>query len=108
MDTTGLVVGDAWDRRIEERLNDSDYFVVLQSPSLAQKNFSYVNREINLALKRQSFARTGTQFIIPVQLPGASCLPDLKELHSVTLGSDADVATLISTIRRDYQRRNRA
>jgi hypothetical protein len=107
MDTSGLEGGDVWDRTIEDRVNDSDYFIVLQTPRLAQRSFSYVYKEIKLALDKQASAQSGVRFIIPVQLPGAPLLSELKDFQAISLASDADVTGLVSTVRRDYQRRSR-
>jgi hypothetical protein len=107
MDDRNLLAGDKWNRMIEDRVNDSDYFVAVHSHSLASKHFSYVNKEISLALERQRFARTGFRFIIPMLIDDAPLIADLKDVQAVATGAD-DFAALISVIKRDYQRRARA
>ncbi len=108
VDTQRLEAGDEWDRVIETRINDSDYFVVLQSPHLAAKQFSYVNKEIGLALRRQGFARPGTRFIIPLRLENADLLEEMSHLEAMPLRGPNDVQALVSTLRRDCHRRFRA
>jgi hypothetical protein len=81
--------------------------VVLHSSSLATKDFSYVNKEISLALDRQRYARNGIRFLIPAQLDDTPLMPDIREFQSTRAVSDQEVAGLISTIKRDFQRRSR-
>lgn len=104
MDTEGLTGGDQWDPLIEKKVKEVDYFLILQSEALARKIFGYVNKEINLALGRQQFARHGTRFVIPLQVEDDPMIPELEHLQAHPL---ADVKGLISLIRRDYQRRAR-
>jgi hypothetical protein len=109
MDKTGLGPGAEWDRTIEEKLEEADYVCVLQSHALARKSFSYVNKEINLALERQRYARQGVLYLIPLQIDDGPRLEDLKEFQTVSLRvDDVDaVRSLASTIKRDFQRRTR-
>lgn len=109
MDKSGLGPGAEWDRTIEERLEEADYVCVLQSNALARKSFSYVNKEINLALERQRYARKGVLYLIPLQIDDGPRLDVLKEFQTLLLrNDDADaIKSLVSTIKRDFQRRAR-
>jgi hypothetical protein len=107
MDKIGIGPGEAWDKIIEEKLEETDYVCVLQSHALARKSFSYVNKEINLALERQRYARDGVLYIIPLQIDDGPGLSDLKEFQTLSLRDDDAVKSLVSTIKRDFQRRAR-
>jgi hypothetical protein len=107
MDKSGLEPGAVWDQTIREKLEESDYFLVLQSRALTRKNFSYVNKEINLALERQRFARKGFLYIIPLRIDDGPLIEELKDFQALSLQEEDAVKSLASTIRRDYQRRAR-
>jgi hypothetical protein len=109
LDKTGLSAGEDWDRAIKEKLDDADYVCVLQSRALLNKSFSYVNREINLALERQSYARKGVLYLIPLRIDDGPGLKDLEGLQALFMrdGDTDAVKSLVSTIKRDFQRRAR-
>ena len=107
LDKQKLRGGDAWDQHIKNTIKEIDYFVVLQSQSLAQKHVSYVNKEINIALDRKLEFRRGTRFIIPVIIEECPLLEDLEDIQSINLVHKETIEELISTIKRDYQRRKR-
>lgn len=107
MDKSGLEPGAIWDQTIREKLEESDYFLVLQSRALTRKSFSYVNKEINLALERQRFARKGFLYIIPLRIDDGPLIEELKDFQALSLQEEDAVKSLASTIRRDYQRRAR-
>jgi hypothetical protein len=107
MDRRRLEGGDQWDDQIEEQVNSADYFVVLHSNELARKQFSYVNKEINLGLRRQQFARFGTRFIVPLALDDTERIAEFRELQFEQLQTPEDLQRIASLIKRDYQRRAR-
>lgn len=107
-DKEGLRGGDRWDDVIPDTIQGVDYVVVIESRALAEKTFSYVNKEIDLALKRQQFARRGIRFIIPVRVDDSPLLGDLKDLHTIDVRSRDDVCEIASVIARDQQRRRRS
>jgi hypothetical protein len=107
IDRLSLQAGDDWDHTIQASIRDSDYFLVLQSRHLVAKEFSYVNKEIRLALDRQGFARTSTRYLIPLQIDDSDPLPELRDIQAQPLRNPADVQALISTLKRDAQRRAR-
>jgi hypothetical protein len=106
-DRDSLEPGDQWDSTIESALGESDYFVVLNSRSLQQKPFSYVNKEINLAFERQRLARRGIRYIFPALVDDAPLLPELSGLQAVSLSNADGLKQLVSSINRDVQRRAR-
>jgi len=81
--------------------------VVVQSAALARKTFSYVNREIDMALQRQRFARRGINFVIPVRIDAAPPLEELRDLQSIDLSGPGGFKDLESAILRDQQRRKK-
>jgi hypothetical protein len=104
---TSLEPGVHWDASIEEQLIASDLFLVFVSEALLNKPFSYVNKEIDLALERQRYARHGTKFVVPIQLGDAPIHPRLRELQVERLADPGNVSQLVSLMRREYQRRLR-
>jgi len=107
IDKENLRGGDMWDRHIEKTIKKIDYFVVLQSKALLDKFEGYVNKEINLALDRQRYFRPGTRFIIPVKIDNSLLLEDLDYLQAIDLSDKDNIKELITTIKRDQQRRKK-
>jgi hypothetical protein len=85
--------------------------LVLQTPALAAKRVGYVNKEI--AIAREQALRYRGSFLIPLVVGDLSVDDKIKELGSyqqLPLREnyyDQDLADLVSTLRRDYQRRQR-
>jgi hypothetical protein len=104
-----LETGERWDSTIKQRISEADYFVVLLTPALQAKPFGYVNKEINLALERQQYARRSTKFILPVRFDETPIPAELSEIQAnvFDLGS-GDLTPLTSLILRDHQLRQRA
>ncbi len=107
LDEDGLRGGDRWDEVIIDTLDEVDYVVVVQSAALAAKTFSYVNKEIDLALQRQQFARRGIRYVLPVRIDTSPLLDELKHLQTIELHQADGSSTLASTIARDQQRRRK-
>jgi hypothetical protein len=105
LDKKNLRGGDDWNTRIEKTIKAVDYFVVLQSNSLEEKKIGYVNREINAALDHQKDFRKGTRFIIPVKIEDCPLREELAHLQTVDLTDEVNIKTLISTIKRDFEKR---
>ncbi len=106
-DGDALRGGDRWDDVIQQALDEVDYVVVVQSAALAAKTFSYVNQEIDLALKRQRFASRGIRYVIPVRIDESPLLDELKHLQTIDLAGGAGFKQLESAILRDQQRRRK-
>jgi TIR domain/SIR2-like domain len=108
MDADGLSGGELWDARIREEINAADFTLVLYSPALCRKTDSYVNKEIYLARERGRNVRGG-RFLIPLrtaEIPDE--IAELSEYQQMSLRPshfDEDMAVLISSMRRDQQRR---
>jgi hypothetical protein len=107
LDKQNLRGGDDWNRQIEKTIQEIDYFVLLQSRALADKQIGYVNREINSALDRKKEFRRGSRFIIPVKIEECPLLEDVHDLQTIDLTDGGNVRELASTIKRDFARRRR-
>jgi hypothetical protein len=111
LDKASLMGGDVWDRRIRDQLEATDYVLVLCTPSLSKKTDSYVNKEIALARSRALEVRGN--FLIPLrtsELDPEDRIQELSAYQEMVLRLehfDEDMAKVVSTLRRDYQRRNR-
>ena len=111
LDKESLAGGDLWDQRIREQLEDADYVLVLYTPALSRKTDSYVNKELALARDRALAVRGN--FLIPLrtaEIAPEDRVEELSKYQEMTLRLecfDEDMAKVLSTMRRDYQRRNR-
>jgi hypothetical protein len=96
---------------IEAQLRDVDFVLVLQTQALAQKRVGYVNKEIALARERAQHYRGS--FLVPLMVEGLLPEERIEELSTYQgmflrdqfFGDD--LAAVISTLRRDYQRRQK-
>lgn len=110
-DKESLSGGDLWNERILEELGATDFTLVLYTPALCAKTDSYVNKEINLA--RQRALNVRGSFLIPLQTAEIAAedriheLSDYQEMLLRPASFDDDISKVISTMRRDYQRRLR-
>jgi len=62
-----LLPGDDWQHRIEQAIEEADYFLLFLSSQTIDR-VGYKNRELNLALYQQSLRPAGKRFIIPILL----------------------------------------
>ena len=109
LDKENLRGGDNWDQQIERTIKkEVDYFIVLQSQALAQKEIGYVNKEIRIALDHQMKFRQGLRFIIPVSIGDSPVIDELDALQAIDLSGGNNITELIRTIKRDQQRRKRS
>jgi hypothetical protein len=111
LDRQSLEGGDDWNQRIEADLDNSHFVVVLYTQALARKHDSYVNKELALAGERA--LRVRGPFLIPLRygdLAGEDKVELLRKYDNVDIHDESfaeDMAKVISTIKREYQRRNR-
>jgi hypothetical protein len=111
LDKDALRGGQDWNLMIEDELRECDYVLVLESHALADKQKGYVNKEI--AIARDQAKRYRGSFLIPLvvdDLQPADRIRELGSYHRMKLREkhfDDDIAALVSTLRRDYQRRQR-
>lgn len=112
LDKDALRGGDDWNQMIEDQLRETDYVLVLQTPALATKMVGYVNKEIAIA-RDQAQRYRGLSFLIPLVADNLSDDDRIKELNSYQQmplrgdSFDQDFSDLVSTLRRDFQRRQR-
>ncbi|MFV8163706.1 toll/interleukin-1 receptor domain-containing protein [Mycobacterium sp. 134] len=110
-DSDALRGGDLWDERIRDELDVTDFTLVLYSPALSRKTDSYVNKEIALARERARKVRGPC--LIPLRtadIATEDIISELSEYQAMSLRPahfDDDIAKVISSMRRDYQRRHR-
>jgi hypothetical protein len=111
LDTESLQGGEQWDQRIRNELETADYALILYTPALCRKTDSYVNREIALARDRARNVRGS--FLLPLRtadIADEDRIAELGEYNEMALRLDQfdlDFSRVISTMLRDYQRRNR-
>jgi len=111
LDQDALIGGENWDQRIRDELAAADYTLVLYTPALCRKTDSYVNREIALARNRALGVRGS--FLIPLRtadIDAEERVAELSEYQEMPLRSaffHQDLSKVVSTMLRDFQRRNR-
>lgn len=111
LDREQLSGGEIWDQRIESELDATDFALVLYTPAFCRKTDSYVNKEVALARRRALSVRGS--FLIPLRTDDISDedrVPELSNYQEMALRPayfDEDFAKVVSTMLRDYQRRNR-
>ena len=102
LDKDNLRGGEHWDDTIEFTIDKVQYVVVLQSRSMKMKDVGYVNKEINIALDRQSHFRSPRVFLIPAFIDDPASKMDMfAKLQSVDLTPAAGISELVKAIRRD-------
>jgi hypothetical protein len=115
LDSQFLQGGEEWNLDLEQKIQSSDYFLVLNSINLVKKRIGYVNKEVKLALDLQKYRQHGTKFIIPLQVGGTSAedgLAELQTFHQLPLRPEPDsfaedIALIVKTMSRDLQLRMR-
>jgi hypothetical protein len=111
LDQDAMVGGENWDQRVRDELAATDYVLVLYTPTLCRKADSYVNREIALARNRALAVRGS--FLIPLRtadIADEDRVAELGEYQEMPLRPahfDQDLSKVVSTMLRDFQRRNR-
>ena len=102
IDYENLRVGERWSPAIERVIHDVNYFVVLNSKTLAAKQEGYVINEIHFALKREQGIRVRS-FVCPVQIDEADLLLEFKEFHRIDVRTEAGLDQLSTHLKREYQ-----
>lgn len=106
MDTPNLNPGDVWEKKVDEELEASHYFLVLLSEKVNKRSSGYVFKEINEALKNQDMLHPdkGGKYIIPVRLDGCKLLSTLKKHHqpSLDLTNNQSIENLTRFIWKDF------
>jgi hypothetical protein len=111
LDRDALSGGELWDERIRDALDATDFALVLYTPALCRKADSYVNKEVTLARRRALSVRG--PFLIPLrtaEIAAQDRITELSEYQEMLVRPahfDEDMAQVISSMRRDFQRRHR-
>lgn len=110
-DRESLQGGVDWDETIRADLDTSDFTLILYTPAFCRNKDSYVNKEVALACDRA--LRVRGSFLIPLrtaELADEDRVDELKKFNEMELRPDfldEDMTKVISTMRREYQRRSR-
>lgn len=105
LDEEDLCGGDEWDRKIETVITkEIDYFVVLQSKALQKREVGYVNKEIDLALQKQTEVRAPRIFIVPALIEECKKLDALLKWQSRDLSNPDGINRLVNELERDVER----
>lgn len=96
-DQQSLIPGDDWEMRIEQAIEKADYFLLFLSRQTEEK-IGYKNREIQFALKQQSFRPRGRIFVIPILLDDCTLPWDLRNFNWLKATDDGWFEKLIGTI----------
>jgi hypothetical protein len=111
LDKDALRGGEDWNLMIKDQLSETDFVLVLQTPALVAKRVGYVNKEIAIARERSQFYRGSFLIHIMVgNLKPEERVEELAAYQQLGLHDDTyeeDMAVIISTMLRDYQRRQR-
>ncbi|MBK1648555.1 toll/interleukin-1 receptor domain-containing protein [Rhabdochromatium marinum] len=106
LDRQNLRGGDRWEQLIPDVIKRQvDYVLVLQTPQLLARVESYVYREIEESLARQSTFAPKLRFLIPVRMEPDAQIDGLSQLHFVDLTTPRGLDDLVAAIREDWQRR---
>jgi TIR domain len=77
-----LLPGDNWQLRIEQAIEEADYFLLFLSSQTIDR-IGYKNRELHLALYQQSLRPADKRFIVPILLDDCKPPHDLQKLNWV-------------------------
>ena len=103
-DSQNLRVGQNWEAKIAEFIKRVDYFVFIQTENMdrrdARNEDGVYNRELMLALKRQSDRPYGAVFVLHVTVGPCQSRPEpeLAQVHRFGLDSDHGVDGLATQI----------
>jgi hypothetical protein len=96
-DKRNLMPGDDWEMRIEQAIEKADYFLLFLS-RLTEEKIGFKNREIQLALKQQSYRPRGKIFLIPILLDDCAVPHDLRNLNWLRATDENWFENLVGTI----------
>jgi hypothetical protein len=104
-DVNDELPGDRWERVITDVIkHKADYFIVAQSRQMIGRIQTEVQKEIELALARQSLILDNKfRFVIPVTLDDCKPLMELSHLHHIRVDTEAGVDRLAESILEDWK-----
>ena len=96
-DKHSLKPGDDWEMQIEQAIEKADFFLLFLSRATEEK-IGFKNREIQLALKQQSYRPRGKVFMIPILLDDCRVPHDLRSLNWLRTTDENWFGELVGTI----------
>ncbi len=106
-DKKDLLTGDDFDLEIKSAISKLNYFLLINSRELANREEGYVFREINAALDREKSIRKKFKFILPVTIDDSEPLDETHLLHHFHLKDPNDISEIIRAINKDQERRRK-
>jgi hypothetical protein len=100
-DKQNLIPGDDWEMRIEQAIEKSDFFLLFLSRKTEEK-IGFRNREIQLAIKQQSYHPRGHIFLIPILLDDCTPPHDLRGLNWLKATDDKWFDRLVDVVALPY------
>jgi TIR domain len=100
-DKQNLIPGDDWEMRIEQAIEKSDFFLLFLSRKTEDK-IGFRNREIQLAIKQQSYHPRGHIFLIPILLDDCTPPHDLRGLNWLKATDDKWFDRLVDVVALPY------
>lgn len=97
-DEKDLLPGDAWKRRIDEAIENSDYVIVFLSRQSVSKT-GYFQRELRYALEQRDLRPEGVRYIIPVLIDDCDPPHSLGDIHWLRSGETDWYQKLLAAIR---------
>ncbi|MCR9246512.1 MAG: TIR domain-containing protein [bacterium] len=100
LDKDDLRGGDQWSPLIEKTIDESDFFLLLNSAELAAKTKerAFVNKEINIALESKKWRRS--EYIVPVCLDKTPLDPVFEKYQHVDMTQDDGMKRLVRALKR--------
>jgi hypothetical protein len=107
-DHDDLRAGDAWHYQLMHVIrNKVNYVVVVQTPAMTNRIKGVYYEEMRVALECQKQMKAGVNFVIGVRTGGVEVLPELSDLHSIAVDTEAGVKALARDIMDDWDARRR-
>jgi hypothetical protein len=110
-DKEELCGGDRPHTIIPKRIEMIDYFIVLISNALAEKQRGYVFEEINMALEidKKNNPALDLRFIIPVKIEDCKyeLFDNYRGILPIDLTKEENFSELIKAINQDHERRKK-
>ena len=96
-DKNSLLPGSNWELDVEKNIETADYFLLFLSKE-TQEKIGYKNRELQLALKQQSYRPEGKIFIIPILLNDCDLPHNLRSLNWLKISEEDWFTKLLKVI----------
>lgn len=96
--------GAKWERRVKHIISTVDYFLVLQTPNMLERDEAVCIKEIRQALDRQNGMTDDRIFVIPVQLQSCDYLDieNLMDLNRIEVSRDKLADQIAREIKSDW------